>query len=51
MERTDKPSLSKSDSQLSNYKEFENMMTQVFEKSFDEDWMESKNHQSAEILH
>ena len=30
MERTDKPSLSKSDNQLSNYKQFENMMTQIF---------------------
>jgi hypothetical protein len=30
MERTDKPSFSKSDSQNSNYKQFENMMTQIF---------------------
>jgi hypothetical protein len=30
MERTDKPSFSKLDSQNSNYKQFENMMTQIF---------------------
>ncbi len=39
MARVDNPSFSNSNSGLSNFKEFENMMTQIFEKSFDEDWM------------
>ena len=41
MTRCDENSSSNDGQGLSNYKEFENLMAKTFEKSFDEEWMNS----------